>query len=129
MDKQWEEKQVLRYSLSFQQMIVQEIEDKGVKINEVARKYGIKGGQTIQNWIRKFGKDHLLNKVVRIEMKGEKDRVKELEKEVKRLKLALADSTLANRAMETLIELVNEHYQTDVKKNLGSKQSKEQEHE
>jgi hypothetical protein len=69
----------------------------------------------------KFGKNHLTNKVVRIEMKGERDRLKELEAEVKKLKIALADATLAKDALETLIEVVNEHYDTDVKKNLGRK--------
>ena len=52
-------------------------------------------------------------------MKGEKDRIKELESEVKKLKIALADSTMEKHALETLIKIVNEHYQTDVKKNLG----------
>jgi len=64
---------------------------------------------------------HLTNKVVRIEMKGGKDRLKELEAEVKKLKIALADATLAKGALETLVEIVNEHYGTDVKKNLGHK--------
>jgi len=91
----------------------------------VAKRYGIKGGSTIQKWIKQFGKNHLLNKIVRIEMKGEKDRVKELEAEIKRLKIALADSTMEKHVLETLIDIVNEHYHTDVKKNLGPKQLKE----
>ena len=57
-------------------------------------------------------------------MKGEKDRVKELEAEIKKLKIALADSTMEKHALETLIAIVNEHYQTDVKKNLGQPPSK-----
>ena len=78
-----------------------------------------KAALTIHNWIKKFGKNHLLNKIVRVEMKGEKDRTKELENEIKKLKIALADATLEKHALETLIEIVDEHYQTDVKKNLG----------
>ncbi len=58
-------------------------------------------------------------------MKGEKDRTKELEHEIKRLKIALADATMEKHALETLIEIVDEHYQTDVKKNLGHQPSKE----
>ena len=57
-------------------------------------------------------------------MKGEKDRLKELIEENKRLKLALADATLAKQALESLIEVVNENYDTDVKKNFGQKPSK-----
>ena len=57
-------------------------------------------------------------------MKGEKDRLKELIEENKRLKLALADATLAKQALESLIEVVNENYDTDVKKIFGQKPSK-----
>ena len=56
-------------------------------------------------------------------MQGEKDRVKELEAEIKQLKLALADSTMENHVLNTVIKLVDEHYQTDVKKNLGQQRS------
>jgi hypothetical protein len=59
-------------------------------------------------------------------MKDEKDRVKELENEVKKLKIALADATLEKDALQTLMQIVNEHYQTDVKKNLRQKLSGEQ---
>src|SRR5215217_6889046 len=111
----------LRYSISFKQKVVKEIEEEGLAFSEARDRYDIKGGQTIQNWVRSFGKNDLLNKIVRVEMKGEKDRVKELENEVKKLKIALADATLAKGALETLIDVVNEHYQTDVKKNLGQK--------
>lgn len=119
------QKETIRYSSSFKRKVVGEIEKEGLTVMQVRRRYGIKGGSTIQHWLRKFGKNHLLNKIVRIEMKGEKDRVKELEAEIKKLKMALADSTMEKHVLETLIEIVNEHYQTDVKKNLGQQPSKE----
>ena len=49
-------------------------------------------------------------------MRSEEDRVKHLEAENRRLKIALADATLAKDVLETLVDVVNEHYQTDVKK-------------
>jgi len=120
-----QQREFVRYSISFKQKVVKEVES-GLGIEEARRRYGIKGSHTIQQWLKKFGKNHLLNKIVRIEMRGEKDRIKELESEVKKLKIALADATLAKGALETLIEIVNEHYHTDVKKNLGQQPSKEQ---
>jgi len=117
-----EQKTIVRYSISFKQKVVQEIEEEGLSFSQAARRYGIKGGETLQKWVVTFGKNHLLNKIVRVEMKDEKDRVKELEAEIKRLKLALADAVLAKDALETLVEIVDEHYQTDVKKNLGPQQ-------
>jgi transposase-like protein len=115
---------ITRYSISFKQKVVREIEEEGLGISEASRRYGIKGGSTIHKWLIKFGKNHLLNKIVRVEMKGEKDRVKELEAEVKKLKIALADATMEKYALETLVNIVDEHYQTDVKKNLGQQLSK-----
>ncbi len=114
-----QQKVSIRYSISFKQKVIKEIEEDGFGIGQVARRYGIRGNGTIQKWIKKYGKNHLLNKIVRVEMKGEKDRVKELEAEIKKLKITLADTTMANHALETLIDIVNEHYDTDVKKNLG----------
>jgi len=119
-------KHLLRYSISFKQKVVKEIEEEGLTLAQAQRRYGISGGSTIQQWLIKFGKNHLLNKVVRVEMKGEKDRVKELEAEIKKLKLALADATMERHALQNLLEIANEHYQADIKKNSGRQLSKEQ---
>jgi hypothetical protein len=53
----------------------------------------------------------------------EKDRIKQLEEEVKKLKLALADSLLAQRSLEVLVEEANKEYKTDLKKNFGGSAS------
>lgn len=112
-------KVIIRYSISFKQKVVKDIEEGGLGLAETARRYGINGGQTIQKWIKQFGKNHLLNKVIRVEMKGEKDRTKQLEEEIKKLKLALADSLLAQRCLEVVIDEANKEYKTDLKKSFG----------
>ena len=114
-----EQKVIILYSISFKQKVVKEVEEEGIGILAVQRRYGIKGANTVNNWIKQLGKDHLLNKIVRVEMKGEKDQTKELEKEIKKLKQALADAYLAKECAEKIIELANEEYQTDLKKNFG----------
>jgi transposase-like protein len=106
-----------RYSICFKEKVVQEV-SSGASISEVSRRYGIKGSATVQGWIKKFGREELLNKVVRIEMKGEQDRLKTLEKELQATKIALAEKAMVLDALETLIEKVNRHYSTDVKKIL-----------
>ena len=111
-----------RYSLAFKQKVVSEIERGELKIGDAQRIYDIRGNETIQSWISKLGKNHLLNKVVRIEMKDEKERIKELEKQVKGLESALAQSHVKNIALESLIECAEEHYQADFKKNFGVKE-------
>jgi transposase-like protein len=114
-------RELRQYSLAFKQMIVREIEVGKFTLSEAKRTYDIGGWGTIPSWLKKFGKDHLLNKVVRIEMKGEKDRIKELERQKKELESALAQEHLKNICLESLIESVEEHYQIDVKKNFGDK--------
>ncbi len=116
----------IRYSISFKQKVVKELEEEGISIGSIRRRYGIKGATTVQSWVREYGKNHLLSKIVRVEMKGEKDRVKELEAEIKKLKIALADATLEKHAMEALIEVASEHYGADIKKNLEPRLSKGQ---
>jgi transposase-like protein len=110
-----------RYSICFKEKVIQEV-SSGSSISAVSRRYGIKGKATVQGWIKKFGREELLNKVVRIEMKGEQDRIKALEKVLQATKIALAEKTIALDVAETLIEKVNRHYSTDVKKNFGQKQ-------
>jgi transposase len=110
----------IRYSLAFKRKIVQQIESGKYSISEIRKIYDIRGEATVQGWIKQFGKSYLLNRVIRIEMKGEKDKYKELEKEIQRLKSELADEYLKNKALEKLIELANEEYKTDLKKNLDT---------
>lgn len=113
------QKKTFRYSISFKQKVVREIEEEGLSLAAASGRYGIKGSHTVRRWVEKLGRNHLLNKVVRIEMKGEKDRIKELEAEVARLKVALADSVLVNDLLNSLIKVAGEHYGTDLKKNFG----------
>lgn len=107
-----------RYSISFRQMVVKEVEE-GNGIEYVRKKYSIGGGSTIQKWIKQFGKTALLNKVIKIETMEERDRLKQLEEENKRLKMALADAFLAKDCLEGVIKMANEEYKTDLKKSFG----------
>ena len=115
-----------RYSVSFKQQVVRELEETGTSKNWIRKKYGI-GVATLHQWIRKFGKNHLINQVIRIETMDEKERIKSLENEIKKLKLALADSLLAQRSLEVVIEEANKEYKTDLKKNFGDSASKDSE--
>jgi transposase len=116
-------KSFLRYSEPFKLHVVSEIESGGLTIGGARRRYGIKGGETIQKWIRHYGKNHLLGKVIRVERPEEKDRIKELEAKVRELESALAHSQVKLFAYESLVEVAEEHYGADFKKNFGAKRS------
>lgn len=113
---------IYRYSLAFKQKVVEEIEKGKFTLSEAQKVYGINGGETIQSWIKKLGKNHLLNKVVRIEMKDEKDIIKELKKEKKELESALAKSQVKIYALEALVEIAKEEFGIDLKKKDGSRE-------
>ena len=116
-------RKVVRYSISFKQKVVQEIELEGLSISEANRRYGINGGETVKKWIRELGRSHLLDVVTRVEMKDEKDRLLEMEKEIKKLKIALADAYLSRDCAEEVIKQAGKIYGEDLKKKFGDKAS------
>ena len=120
-----EEKTTIRYSEAFKLHVISEIESGNLTVEGARRRYSIGGGQTIQKWLRRYGRDHLLSKVVRVERPEEKDRIKELEKKVRELESALAQSQVKLLAYESLVEVAEEHYKADFKKNFGLKRSLE----
>lgn len=117
------QKLVIRYSAAFKQKIVSEIESGKLTLADAKKIYDIKGNGTIENWIKKFGKNHLLAKVVRVEMKNESDKLKQLQRHIQQLESALAQAHLKNICLESLLEYVEEHYHIDVKKTSAPRYS------
>ena len=97
-------KTTVRYSDCFKRSIVEEIEKNGLSIEDCRRKYGIGGSSTIQKWLKKYGKNHLLNKIVRVETIDEIQEINALKKEIKALKEAFANLSLKNLVLETYLE-------------------------
>lgn len=112
-----------RYSESFKLHVISEIESGNLTIEGARRHYGIAGSSTVQKWLSRYGKNHLLGKVVRVERPEEKDRIKELEAKVRELESALAQSQVKLFAYESLVDVAEKHYKTDFKKNFGARQS------
>lgn len=107
---------IRRYSEAFRRQVVAEYE-AGESINQLGKKYGITGGETIQKWIRKYGKEGFRHEIVRIQTAPEAKRVKELEAQVQELEQALAKMTLEKLRLESTLEVIEEEYEIDVKKN------------
>ena len=110
----------VRYSESFKLHVISEIESGHLTIYGARRRYGIRGGETIQKWLRSYGKNHLLGKVLRMESPEEKDRIKELEAKVRELESALAHSQVKHFAYESLVDAAEKHYKADFKKKIWS---------
>ena len=116
-------KTIYRYSNAFKQKVIKEIEDGLISIAEASRIYDISLG-IIYRWLHSFGKDHLIGKVVRVEMRDEVDKIKKLEAEKRQLEAALAKAQLNVFCLESLIDVVEEKYSISVKKNSGLKESR-----
>ena len=89
------DRRYVRYSEAFKLRVVEALESGEVRSIPAARvQFGVGGCTTIQSWLRKYGRNHLIPKVVRVENPDEVDQLKALRKEIGRLKEALADSHL-----------------------------------
>jgi transposase len=83
----------VRYSEAFKRQVVQEVErGKYRSLNSVAHAYGIGGTSTIAGWMRKYGREDLLPRNVRVETLNERDELKEARKRIRELEAAVADA-------------------------------------
>ena len=107
---------IKKYSMAFKMKVVSEIEKGKFSIDQAREIYDIGGSQTIQKWMTKFGKANLISKVVKIEMKDEKDKLTELKKEKQLLESALAQSQLKVFILESLVDIAKDQHGIDLKK-------------
>ena len=86
-------KEVVRYSEAFKMSIVEKV-GRGMyaSISEAQRKNGIRGSATLVKWIKKYGREDILPKRIKVETMNEIDELKVLRKQNKELKAALADA-------------------------------------
>jgi transposase-like protein len=102
-------KSAIRYSEAFKLQVVRELEAGRFESSGAARRaYGVKGNGTVEKWVRRFGKDHLLGKVVRVMKADERAEVQALRKQVRELKSALADAHLDLKFESAYVKLACE---------------------
>jgi len=84
---------IMRYSEAFKLQVVREVEEgKYESCYKASHAYGIVGGDTVQSWVCKYGKNHLLNKVIKVEKPKERNELKELKSRIRKLESALSDT-------------------------------------
>jgi len=109
---------IKRYSEAFRRQVVAECES-GVTITSLQKKYGIKGGTTIQTWIKKYARAGFRHEVVHIQTVEEVNRVKDLEKQVKEMEQALGKVMLDKLKLESILEELQGGQGEEVKKNAA----------
>jgi len=99
----------MRYSEAFKLQVVRELEEgRFTCVGEASRSYGVNGRETVAEWVRRYGKEHLLRKVVWVMKADERAEVEALRKRVRELERALADAHLDLRLEEAYLELACE---------------------
>jgi len=82
----------VRYSEAFKRQVVGGLEQgRWGSLNAVCRVYGIGGTATIAKWVRRYGREDVLPKNVRIETLKERDELAEARKRIRELEAAVAD--------------------------------------
>jgi len=114
-------KEFITYSEAFKMKVVEEIrQGKFDTILQAQKAYGIRGGNTIKQWIKKYGKEELLPKRVRVETMAEIDELKEAKKRIRDLEKALSDSHMDYCLERAFLEIACEQMGTsrdELKKN------------
>jgi transposase-like protein len=94
-----------QYSMAFKQKIMEEIRDgKWKSAYQAATMYGIKDA-LVYKWMDKLGYSHLKSKVIEVKTMEEIDEVKILRKQVRELKLALAEETLSRQIEQATVQV------------------------
>ena len=101
--------EVRRYSEAFKRQVVEELEKgKFSSAFDAQQSYGILGDRTVFRWMKKYGRDNLFPKLVRIETMKEKDRKKEDRKRIRDLEAALSDAHIDNCLEHAFLEIACE---------------------
>ena len=108
------QKEFVTYSEAFKMQVVEEIrQGKFATILQAQKAYGICGAITIQKWLKKYGREDLLPKRVRVETMAEIDELKEAKKRIRDLEKALADSHMDYCLERAFLEIACEKMGTN----------------
>ena len=115
-----------RYSEAFKRKVVDELESGKLRnLLEAREVYGIGGSRTVSRWVKKYGKNHLLGKVVKVETRGEREQLQVLKQRIRELEKALSDVTVREVLSRAYFEVLCEEMGvTDIegfKKKLDAK--------
>ena len=119
------ERIVRKYSMSFKQAVIVALEEgRFASVSAAREHFGIKGAGTIGNWLKRFGREDLQAKVVRVETFGEADRIRELQQQVAQLERALGQTQAAKlleaEFLKRACELLGQEVEAFKKKSAGA---------
>ncbi len=104
-------RRIIRYSEAFKLQVLADLESgKLGSISEAVKRYGISGAGTVQYWMKKYGRNHLRNRIIRVETPKDRDQMKALKKRIRELEKALADTQVNAVLNEAFFQIVCEEH-------------------
>lgn len=120
-------RRVVRYSETFKRHVVAELESGVLRSpTEAAHRHGIGNAVTVIRWVRAYGRAEILARCIRVEKPGERDLIKSLEKRIRNLEGALAETQMRALLNESYFDVLCEQEGIDPgeqKKKLDSSRS------
>jgi transposase-like protein len=116
------QRQVRHFSDTIKIQKVREIESGQTKISEIVKEYEV-ASITVYRWMKKFGT--MKKKPERLIVEADSDTVKllELKKKIADLERTIGQKQILIDFKDKMIELAEEHYKIDIKKNFSTQQS------
>jgi transposase-like protein len=116
---------IRHFSESFKLKILSELSEGKYTKRELSRLYNI-GYTTINDWVRKYKRQDLMNQRITVQTMDELSRIKALQKEIKKLKELLLKKDLDALVLDSYLEVAAEElgYKNvaELKKKLDIKQ-------
>jgi len=110
------------FSEAIKRSTVQDIEKGKCTVNQASKELCV-SSQSIYRWIYRFSRYLVKNRVMVVEDKSEAYRSQELEKRIKELEATVGRKQMEIDLLSKVIDLANEEFHTDLKKNLSNKLS------
>ncbi len=121
MKKHLNRKEVIRprrvFSEELKRQTVKDIESGVASVSKVAQELGVTI-TSVYRWIYQYSRYLKRGKILVVEEQSESYKSKELEQRIRELEAALGRKQMELDLLSKVIELANEEFQTDLKKNL-----------
>ncbi len=112
-----------RYDLSFRRKVANEYSEGDRTMLQVAQHYGVTR-YNVKDWVKQFPSELAGNEQPSEAPMTEQEQqeLQALQKQVAALKKKLEHEQIKNFALETMIDMAEEEFGVDVRKNFGAKQ-------
>ena len=108
-----------RYSEAFKRKVVDDVESGLYSANQAQKVYKIGGNNTIYKWVARYGlKGSIVSKGGKMK-KPINDQSLDLHSRIRYLEKVISDLSIEKKILETTIDIANETYGLDLKKNTG----------